>query len=122
MGYKRDNAPVGHTCPLIDSVIDFLSDIEWDLGDDNERDLAERSSIALDTLEDVRKANDALRAWGNEKHLETEEFEAKVSALERTISNHELDIEHYREQVAILENRISDLEYQIEDLKEVKQI
>lgn len=49
----RDNSPVNNTCPAIDDAIGIL--------------------------EDLREANAALRAWGNEQYDRAEDFEEEMN-------------------------------------------
>ena len=74
------SAPVKHTCPDINDVIEksktFVNDIIYD-------------------LEKLRKSNELLREWGNEKEEEVEELKNKIKNLEKEIE--------------ILENKINEL-------------
>lgn len=65
------SAPVKHTCPDINDVIEksktFVNDIIYD-------------------LEKLRKSNELLREWGYEKEKEVEELKSLVEDLEYEIS------------------------------------
>ena len=86
---SRDNAPVGNTCPMIDSVIDIirtaLNEAEWLLKNKNDEEAImseiedSATSIlniqqAIDIMEDIRTANYELRDWGNDMHDEAESW------------------------------------------------
>lgn len=68
----RDNAPVPHTCPKIDEIISAIQYVKWDNTYWTEDRLVE-------IMEEIRKANDSLRKWGNEKHHECEDLKIKLS-------------------------------------------
>jgi hypothetical protein len=55
MARNRDNAPVGHTCPKINQVISFLEKIDWDLSDDDEKDLSIECKEMVEVMEEKRK-------------------------------------------------------------------
>lgn len=57
MARKLDHAPVGHTCPDIDKIVDMLNEL--------------------------RNANDELRTWGNEQWDRADEAEGIQSDLEK---------------------------------------
>ena len=63
----RDNSPVNDTCPAIDTVIGIM--------------------------EDLREANAALRAWGNEQYNMVQDLESKVEDLEDKIKDLEGEID-----------------------------
>lgn len=104
MGRYNDNAPIGNTCPIINEVVSFIEGIDWDLTNEDEQDLSEKSKLALATLEKIREANSTLRDWGNNRHNDAEYWE-----------------QEYDRAMAInkdLESQISDLQ---DELYEVKQ-
>lgn len=55
----RDNSGVAITCPTINRIRDIIAGIEWD---ENEQDLVADAQNALGYLEEVREANENLRA------------------------------------------------------------
>lgn len=103
MGRYRDNAPVGHTCPMIDKVISFLEKIDWDSDDEDENDLDKECKEIVDVMEDIRKANDALRTWGNEEYIAKEEFEKEKDELEKQVSDLKYEIETLEAEIEKLE-------------------
>ena len=103
MAYYKDHAPVGHTCPKIDQVIGFLEKIDWDMGNEDEKDLDAECKQAVSIMEEIRKANDALRAWGNEEYNDKNEYEKERDELEREVKN--------------LKSDLSDMAAEIKDLK-----
>lgn len=102
---RNDAAPIGHTCPMIDDIIYFIKDIEWD---DQEIDLQKESEKALNILEKIRSANSTLREWGNEQYQRAEEAEKEV--------------DYYKDRVSILEDEIADLKKQIEELEQTQEV
>jgi len=91
MARYSDNAPIGHTCPLINKVIDFLNSI--DSNDVSESEI--EATIAV--LEEIRSANDTLRTWGNEMYKEREGFESDIDDLNRTVTGLKDDLENLEE-------------------------
>lgn len=47
---KRDNAPVPHTCPLIDDAISYIESIDWNMDEKEERDLFDDGKKAIEIL------------------------------------------------------------------------
>ena len=47
MSRRYDNAPIGNTCPMIDTVIAFIEGVKWNLEDEDEAELSEQSKEAL---------------------------------------------------------------------------
>lgn len=99
MGRYTDNAPIGNTCPKIDSVISFINGIKWDLEDEDEEILSRESKEIIEVLEEIRTANSTLREWGNQEfqdkeYLEKErdEMEGKIQELEKEIKSLEDDL------------------------------
>jgi hypothetical protein len=85
--------PVPQTCPVIDSTL---------------RELDSCYNLITDVLEDLRKANSALRDWGNEL---LEELEAVEKELDGVLDE-KRELEHEVERL----NRI--IEYEMEDNSE----
>lgn len=83
----RDNAPVPHTCPKINDVIDFIKSIDWDLEDEDEANFAYEAKNALNVMEEIRSANDALRTWGNELCQEKDDLEGERDDLNKIIED-----------------------------------
>ena len=82
----RDNAPVPHTCPMIDEIISAIDSVEWEDTYWTKRDL-------IETMEKIRKANDSLRNAGNDKHIECEQLEDQINDLEKDIKYKDREIE-----------------------------
>ena len=99
----RDNAPVPHTCPMIDRVIYAINSVEWEDNYWSKDDL-------IDLMEDIRSANSTLRNWGNEKHLECNELEDKIYDLEN-------DLKYKAEEIETLNNEINELEMVVSKLE-----
>ena len=100
MGRFRDNAPVSHTCPKIDDVINTLNEIYISEEPISRGELASIES----TMEKIRKDNSALRDWGNEEYERAEE--------------NEKDRDYYKDLAEKYENEISDLKQEIRELHE----
>ena len=58
---NRPVEPVGHTCPMIDEIIEFINENVAKSID---------TSGAMWTLEKIREANGKLRDWGNQMRNE----------------------------------------------------
>ena len=89
------SAPIGNTCPDIDKVIKRLSPLIKQIGNlksyDYEntellKDLLEECrwemDNAVDTFEDLRKANDTLRSWGQQMEEEAESASVELKELQ----------------------------------------
>ena len=68
---KLQSEPVGHTCPLIDSVIEEIKTYD---------DIDGRKAIMI--LEEIRNANSALRDWGSSLLEEYNELESEFRGKE----------------------------------------
>lgn len=100
----RDNAPVSHTCPMINEVISVLESLNWD-------DCSwYRKEDVIDIMEKIREANDKLRCWGNEKHEECEELEGRIYELERSVEDRDSEISDYIDTIEGLRAEIEQLE------------
>lgn len=80
MGYKRSREPIGNTCPTIDSAISYLDQIK-----NTTKDIYYWCEQAESELENLRRANDALRTWGKEEADRVDELEDTVNELEDQI-------------------------------------
>jgi chromosome segregation ATPase len=99
-----DNAPIGNTCPDIDSIIETLSGVAdrlstiadqldcpalADLVEDLNTQSANVQQIfdgRRSPLEELRSANDTLRKWGNEQHQRADDAESEVQNLRKEIN------------------------------------
>lgn len=89
----------GHTCPLIDKVIEFITDAEAytednDFGKAKIEDLqalydhiAEEGYGIKAVLEEIREANSNLRQLAEHYNEEAEKLEEQVQELKEEISN-----------------------------------
>lgn len=118
MGRRRDNAPIGHTCPIIDDVIALMenakSEAEW-MNKNPDEDSASESNMIIDflsdairTIEKVREANETLRDWGNDLYEELDNANKEISELEE--ENSELG-----DRISELEQKVDDLEYDLNE-------
>ena len=100
----RDNAPVSHTCPMINEVISVLESLNQDdcswYGEED----------VIDIMEKIREANDKLRCWWNEKHEECEELEGRIYELERSVGDRDSEISDYIDTIEGLRSEIEQLE------------
>ena len=78
MGHNRE--PIGNTCPEINEVIKKLDQIKsWC------NDIIFYCETAKSDMEDLRRANDTLRGWGNDEANDRDEAECRISELELKI-------------------------------------
>jgi chromosome segregation ATPase len=117
MARNRDNAPVGHTCPKIDQVISFLEKIDWNLED--EKDLSIECKEMVEVMEEIRKANDALRTWGNEEYNSKNEYEEEKDDLEKEVKNLKSDLSDMIDEIKDLKAEIDTLEKKLSDVESV---
>lgn len=104
MGRLRDNAPVGNTCPIIDAVITDMENAKNELeyirkNTNKHKDeiyiaLSELNS-GISEIEQVREANEQLRAWGNEYYTKSEKLEEEVSELKSEIFHLKIELKKY---------------------------
>jgi len=107
----RDNAPVGNTCPEIDSIISLIRNMDnYNINEESElKDLNSDIRSCEILLEEIRSANSELREWGNDLHRDKEDLENENYKLQ--------------DQVSDLENTILDLQEDIKNLEsELKEI
>lgn len=103
--YSRgDRAPVGNTCPDIDSIIEVLAGVADRLRmisdkldsstlEDECNDIFEQSGNLKtlfdgrnSALERLRSDNDSLRQWGNKETDRADEAEAEIRSLQNQIN------------------------------------
>lgn len=89
----------GHTCPLIDKVIEFITDAEAytegnDFGATKIEDLsalydhiADEGEETKNTLEEIRSANSDLRTLAEHYEYEAEQLQNKVEELQNEIED-----------------------------------
>lgn len=120
MARYRDNAPVGHTCPLIDGIISRMesavNEAEYIYKNTEDEDAKDGSdsiihelSFAIKEIEDIRSANSELRDWGNELHN-------RVEGLEEDIDDAIRDKEYLQEEIDDLKAKIEELEAELGDV------
>lgn len=92
----RDNAPVRYTCPMIDEIISAIDSVEWDEEYWTKKEL-------IETMENIRHANDLLRSWGNDLY-------EKLQKLENQLDDEFNDLirenESLKSEVSKLENKL----------------
>lgn len=91
------SAPVKHTCPDIDDCIKRLKSIIAEskrIEDEGlERDIIWEADYVIDELEKLRKANGALRDWGEELEKEIQDKEDQIFYLEEELKSKEVNHE-----------------------------
>lgn len=91
--------PINHTCPDIDKAIKLIkslikqcepprysSNLEEDLQSNLDSISSDLPDI-IDCLEYVRKANESLRAWGEDEASQVDKLENRVYELEEEIES-----------------------------------
>lgn len=108
------SAPVGHTCPLIDRVIEALEEASNSLTSlDGDGDVISELDRCMDVCEEIRDANSELRDWGYAMESEYECMRAERDDAESEKAEAEDEVER-------CEARIEDLEAQIHDLQQMQ--
>lgn len=110
MGYRRNEEPVGHTCPKIDRVISFLKSVEWD-DDAAFHDGDTRQMI--DVMEQIRSDNGKLRDWGNELCEKRDDLEDEIKDQARKIEDLESEVKSLSRENDELKKDIEELENQL---------
>lgn len=102
--------PVGHTCPLIDGVIEMVGGIEYiaiarifkgmtieELQELFDSVSAFQYNEFVDEMEKIRSANSDLREWGNDLAEELRDALQKIEELEDAVKDLEAEVESYQE-------------------------
>ena len=114
-GSMYDNAPIGNTCPLIDSIINRMeqskSEAEYIRRDtDNYNDEVSVISYELDSaiseMEDIRDANSELREWGNEEYERAEYEKDERDNLIKKIEDLREELDNLRAEKEDLEEAV----------------
>ena len=80
MSRYNDNAPIGHTCPKIDSVISIIHALYMSSEEMTKQEYADFEKL----MEEIRSANSTLREWGNEENKKAEVF-LKIEEVSKAI-------------------------------------
>ena len=117
MGTYNDNAPIGHTCPIIDNVIsrmesskeeaDYISLHPEEDSSEEANTISNEIKIAILEIEDVRSANSELRDWGNEEYSRAEEAEKERDEAIRDKEYLQEEIDELKAEIKELENQLS---------------
>lgn len=120
MARHNDNAPIGHTCPIIDNVIGKMESAKNEadyISKHPEEDSSEEANTilgelvdAIKEIEDVRSANSELRDWGNEEYNRAEEAEGERDEAIR-------DKEYLQEEIGELKAKIEEMETQLSEVE-----
>lgn len=95
------SAPIKHTCPDIDSLqkklTEAMRDIEREPIEDQRfvKNIVWELNQVVDGLEDLRKANGALRDWGEDLETQLKESNDRIDELEWQIEE-----EHEKQKTA----------------------
>lgn len=111
MSRKGDNAPIGHTCPKIDSVISQIHSLYMSSEDMSRSEYDHFEKL----MEEIRTANSTLREWGNEQYQIAEEFEKNLDYEKNKVS----DLE---DEVASLKKEVNQLEIDLENAQDEKNL
>jgi chromosome segregation ATPase len=106
---RRDNAPVGNTCPMIDDVVSHIDNIVGQSAEGWENYTTNEGELAKGLMEKIRSANDSLRTWGNEMCQERDEFEKENDYNLARIKELELEVSNYTDENKELKQEIDDL-------------
>lgn len=112
MAWRGDPTGVAQTCPLIDEVISFLNNIEWDEG---EEELNNDSIRMAQVLEMIRKANTKLREFGHAQYERANENEKDLERASGRIDELEHTITVLEKECSSLTSEINDLQSQLQD-------
>lgn len=91
MPKSRHYPDIPQTCPLINGLIDALSNV-------NDEDF--NATEHIKDLEKIRQYNDQLRTWGAEKNEELESVEKDREYYEDKYNSALKDIEHLEKELA----------------------
>jgi predicted RNase H-like nuclease (RuvC/YqgF family) len=98
------NAPVPHTCPMIDEVISALDSVDW-------TDTYWDKKYLTEIMEKIRNANNSLRSWGNDlcNDLEKLEKQSQSDYIELENKNEDLtsEVEALKSEVLKLKDELS---------------
>lgn len=100
---SKDNAPIGHTCPMIDSVISRISSIYRDDDPISKGDFIELEK----TMEKIRESNSTLREWGNEQCNLVLDYEEELEEERRKNDKLSDEISSLKDQIKDLENELN---------------
>lgn len=106
MARLNDTSGIPHTCPKIDSVIDFLNSLE--ITEHDEGFTIEDIKRLCETLEEIRSANDGLRTHGSQLQNELDEKEDEIQELNNLNSD-------LHEEILNLKNEIEQLEEELNE-------
>jgi chromosome segregation ATPase len=114
----KHQAPVEHTCPIIDRVKRSIKDAK-SLCKSRINNIDDAISILSDIvseldldsdLEEIRSANSALRDWGYDKCKEVDECNNEISDLLDEIESLKTQLQENNEEINELQIQISNLE------------
>lgn len=102
MGRRDDNAPIGHTCPKIDSVIQAIHSLYISSEEMTRQQYTDFEKL----MEEIRSANSTLREWGNEECRRADELEKDLDDANRQLDNLKEEIESLKSEIKELENNL----------------
>jgi polyhydroxyalkanoate synthesis regulator phasin len=104
MARRGDNAPIGHTCPKIDSVISIIHSVYTSSEEMSRQEYTEFEKL----MEEIRSANSTLREWGNEHYERSEEMEKDYDYTKDRLADAESEIFDLKKEIKELENNSVD--------------
>lgn len=106
MARRGDNAPIGHTCPKIDSIISTIHSLYMSSEEMSKSQYTEFEKL----MEEIRSANSTLREWGNEQYERADEMEKDYDYAQNKVSDLEQEIESLKSEVKQLEKDLEETE------------
>jgi chromosome segregation ATPase len=106
MARRGDNAPIGHTCPKIDSVISSIHSLYLSSEEMSKKEYEDFEKL----MEEIRSANSTLREWGNEQCDRAEEFEKDLDNSQREVDYLKNEVEELKSEVTQLEKDLAEAE------------
>jgi chromosome segregation ATPase len=108
-----DKAPIGNTCPTIDSIVSKMEyakgEAEYINKHKDEDPTQEANTIiselqdAINDMENIRDDNAELRQWGNDEYERAENLESERDDALRDKENLEYEVDELKEKIAELE-------------------
>lgn len=116
---SRTDEPVGYTCPMIDEVVDAISDSlkETDVDESATKEelleclqnikfsLDNRNTLGI--LEDIRSANSELRDWGLQNATDADHYEelyntelGRADELQDKVDDLEVDVQNLEDELS----------------------
>lgn len=102
---RGDNAPIGHTCPIIDDVITQIHSLYLS---SEAMSKPEYTSFEI-LMEKIRSANTTLREWGNEQCNLAQEYENDLDNEKRKGEDLQDEVDSLKSEIKELEKQLSEI-------------